>query len=252
MAIEFDFFVLIQDPARYQSRRDSMRLAAFLPVEEAVMATTRGSTINDILKPLVVKFVHLVGHILRPRSPVAHQLLRDSFKKWKNVHGWCIPGFHDLTPILHQRIELLHMSSLNIRRACAIDQTHDDTVGEALRMSHVAIRLHDEVMHHLDCLSIDQLEMLLHDYAFGEVLVDQFSASSPLVTVLHEKDMVAAANDAIADVSIRSMTVDIGFLVDKSLNQIGRCNNNGCARAHLKREYAAILFRPFTKPVRIS
>lgn len=41
-----------------------------------------------------------------------------------------------------------------------------------LRMTHMAIRFYNKVMHHLNRFGVHQAEMLLHYNAFGEILVN--------------------------------------------------------------------------------
>lgn len=111
-------------------------------------------------------------------------------------------------------------------------------------MSHVSIRLNNKVSHHLNSLSVDKCEMLLEDHVLHEILMDQLATCPPLLAILHEQDMVATADDAVADMRRWAMAVNVGLLVEELSNKVWRCNYDRRTRANLERKYATILLGP--------
>ena len=71
------------------------------PIEETVATARVFSPFHHILDPFAIQRRHFLPHILRARSPHSQKLFRNPVQKGKDIHGWRIPRFHDLGPVLH-------------------------------------------------------------------------------------------------------------------------------------------------------
>ena len=111
-------------------------------------------------------------------------------------------------------------------------------------MPHVAFRLDNKITRHLNSFGVDEFKVVLHHHVLHEILMYKLSTRPPLLAVLHEQDMVATANDAVAHVRRRTMAVDVGLSIEQFSNQLWRSDDNRCAGADLERKDATVLFGP--------
>lgn len=105
--------------------------------------------------------------------------------------------------------------------------------------------LEHEIPHHLGRFRILEYDVFFLDHGLHEVLVDCFAEATPEVAVVHDEEMVAAGDQAVADVRRRPVAVDGAFLVYELLDGAPVCEDDGGAGPELEGIHAAILLRPF-------
>ena len=58
-------------------------------------------------------------------------------------------------------------------------------------MAHVVFRIQQKVSHHLRCLGMLNVNMLLLAHGLHEVLMDQLSNHLPSFSIVHDEKMIA-------------------------------------------------------------
>lgn len=91
--------------------------------------------------------------------------------------------------------------------------------------------------------------MLLGYHALHEELMNKFTTFTPMVRVLHQKDVIPVGYEVVANIRCWTMVVNARLLINKLLHKPGRGNDNACGWAKLEREDASIFFCPFREPV---
>ena len=105
-------------------------------------------------------------------------------------------------------------------------QAHDDAVAKSLRMQHVSLGRDDEIPEHLDSFGVLQDDVLVFAHGFHEVLVDDFAEAAPDVAVVHNKQVVAASDDIVADIGRGPIAVDRTLLVDQLFYEAPVCEDD--------------------------
>jgi hypothetical protein len=114
-----------------------------------------------------------------------------------------------------------------------------------------AVGVVQHVVQHLDRLCMLDLCVLLVAHGFDKVLVDQLSQYAPGWCVIHQKQMVAFADD-LADFIRWSVAGSCALLLQKFLDNSAISENDRRPRSEFESVHAAILLGPFCKSVPIS
>lgn len=81
-------------------------------------------------------------------------------------------------------------------------------------MLHMLIRTNTHIPQHLHRLSILNLNMLLLHHRLHKVLMDELPESAPLLTILHNQQMVSGCHEIVRDIRLRPVAVFGALLVD--------------------------------------
>jgi hypothetical protein len=87
-------------------------------------------------------------------------------------------------------------------------------------MLYMAFQFRNQIVHQLRRFGFDYGQVVAHYHGSLEVVVDCASRSAPLLSILHGKDMVTAANNAIAYDRGRRMTINSWLLSPIALKVI--------------------------------
>lgn len=78
--------------------------------------------------------------------------------------------------------------------------------------------------------------------------MDEFAELAPLVTLVHNQDMVAVGNQIVRNIGCWPVTIIRTPPVNQCFYQAPVCQHYGCSGSQLQREYAAISLSPFSEP----
>ena len=196
--------------------------------------------------------------------PIAEETFWDGLQEGKNVDRWSGTEFLDSGPFLEQCLESLPVRRLGRRRANTIDwpvlagglpkltgcreaaftNAHDDAIGRSPEMAGPTIRCFKHVMEQLYHLRLLDLGMLFVAQCFRKILMDDLSHHPPDRCVVHEKHMIAFANDS-ADFIWWAVTGCCALLLQKLFDDPSVCEDGDGTRPELDSVQAAILLCPF-------
>lgn len=111
------------------------------------------------------------------------------------------------------------------------------------------LRVGEVVIQQLGGLGLLQRQVVFHDDALHEVLVDDFTVPLPRLAVVRDQYVVAARDQVVRHVAVRPVAVDAGFLVQQLLDHPPVCQYDPGPRAEFQREDPAVLFRPFGESI---
>lgn len=67
-------------------------------------------------------------------------------------------------------------------------------------MLHVMLWVRHQIIHHLDCLTIDEGKMVLGHHILHEKLVHKLATLAPVIRILHQKKMIAIRDEIVANI----------------------------------------------------
>ena len=106
-------------------------------------------------------------------------------------------------------------------------------------------RVEHKVACELDSLCIDNFQVVTVDHWLHEMLMNQPAKGSPLVSVVHHKQVVALRNKIVRDERWWPMAVDATLLINDLLDKSTIGNDSHVAISYLQHVEAAVLLRPF-------
>lgn len=130
------------------------------------------------------------------------------------------------------------------RKSRGLTEGIRDTVAIALGVLHVLLRCDQEVVHELGRLGVLEMDVLFLAHRLHEVLVNQLTNLSPLITILHQEQMIPLS-DEIPDIGDWTMAVQTTFLVQQFSDHVGIRDNESSVGEPLQCVDAAISLGPF-------
>ena len=109
-------------------------------------------------------------------------------------------------------------------------------------------RMDQIVPNELHGLSIHNLQMLRLDHGLHKVLVDQLTKLSPLITVMHHKQVVAFCNKIVRHERRRAMIIELALLVDRFFNNPAVCDDSHSTASYLQGVKTSISVSPLSEP----
>lgn len=198
----------------------------------------------DIGEEVGIQMVHFFSDVGCAVDPVQKDGLGKIVEEGIDIDWWSCAGFHDFGPDFHERIQTFHVAGVGCGCSDTPDETHGDGVGEAFGMEHVVFRFEQVVTHHLSRLGFLEVDMAVVARLLHECAVEQLPCVSPLIAVVHQENVVSAA-DEIGDVGFGALRVFGTFLVDELLDELSMCDDYSGACSQLEGVDAAVLASPF-------
>lgn len=107
-------------------------------------------------------------------------------------------------------------------------------------MPHVLRGVDQVIVEQLAGLGLLEWQVVFHDDALHEVLVDDLAVSLPDFAVVRDQDVVAAGDQVVRHVAMWAVAVDAGFLVDELLDELSVGEDDGGGWAKFEGEYAPV------------
>ena len=104
------------------------------------------------------------------------------------------------------------------------------------------------IMNQLHSLCIDNPQMIRLHHCLHEMLVDESTKGSPLVAIMHHKQVVSFGDKVVRDERWWSVAVNCAFLIDRFLDKSTVCDNCHGTVADFEGIESAILFGPLCEP----
>ena len=100
------------------------------------------------------------------------------------------------------------MFRLDRRRPHTPNRAAGNTIRIPLRMPHVILGVGEVVIQQLGGLGLLQRQVVFHDDALHEVLVDDFTVPLPRLAVVRDQHVVATRDQVVRHVAVRPVAVD--------------------------------------------
>lgn len=111
-----------------------------------------------------------------------------------------------------------------VHKACHLEQLQAckkfhtqrvcNAIAVSLGMQHVTLRFHDEVMNHLDCFRILNMNMFFVANRLHEVLMNELSDHAPSLPIIHHQKVITLSDQA-GYKGRGPVTVNIAFLIEQ-------------------------------------
>ena len=111
-------------------------------------------------------------------------------------------------------------------------------------MHHMILWVYHEVMNHLDCFRVLDMDMFFLAHWLHEVLMNELSDLAPRFAIIHDQKMVTLS-DQVGYEGCRSIAVDTALLIQQTLDKLAVRNHEGGICEPLQTEEATKFPSPF-------